>query len=155
MEFFSRLENGLRNNANNIKSNNLKNLFSFGFASNALKKKELKNDLYQNSSVVDKLGLVPNDYQSDSITINTFDDELALNYPTRFISKYLNPIVINNAINTNPNIAKILQQEGLSVKYDISNVSDIIMSHLVPTAKKAQEIYLKMGHTKMIQIIFC
>ena len=76
------------------------------------------------------------------------EDTLALTAPVRFIGKYANPFVISQAIEKNPNIRRILEENNLPVKFEIQNFNSIIMSHLVPTAKTAQKIYLNMGHKK-------
>ncbi len=77
-----------------------------------------------------------------------FEDELAIKHPLRFISMYVNSIVISNSLKTNPNIKEILISNKLNVEYNIQNVSSIILSHLIPTSKRAQSIYLNMGHKK-------
>jgi len=76
------------------------------------------------------------------------EDTLALTSPIRFIGKYANPFVLNQAIEKNPNIRRILEENNLPVKFEIQNFNSIIMSHLIPTAKTTQKIYLKMGHKK-------
>ncbi len=87
-----------------------------------------------------------NSYSSDSIKAPT--DALALNQPIKFISKYLNKETIDKAIKFNPSIEKILKENHLTLNYSLENVSSIIMSHLIPTAKQAGNIYLKLGHNK-------
>lgn len=77
-----------------------------------------------------------------------FEDNIALTSPIRFIGKYANPYVIKNAIEINPNIRRILEENNLPVEFNIQNFNSIIMSHLIPTAKTAQKIYLNMGHKK-------
>lgn len=77
----------------------------------------------------------------------TKDNELALHYPAQFIYKYLNSAVIDKAIKLNPNIKKILKENNLTLAYNLNNVNSIIMSHLIPTAKKAQMIYLNIGYS--------
>lgn len=74
--------------------------------------------------------------------------EIAIANPIRFIKKYINQATIDNAIKKNPNISRILKENGLECKYEIANAESIIDSHLLPTAKKAQEVYLNMGHSK-------
>lgn len=75
-------------------------------------------------------------------------DEAAYAQPVKFIGKYVNNAVIDNAIKVNPNIEKILKENNLSLNYNLNNVTSIIMSHLIPTAKTAQSIYAKIGHKK-------
>ncbi len=91
-----------------------------------------------------------NDAKKDNFQSSKFVtsplDETALAQPVKFIGKYVNNAVIENAIKTNPKIAKILKENNLSLNYNLNNVTSIIMSHLIPTAKTAQSIYLKIGH---------
>ena len=77
-----------------------------------------------------------------------FEDELALNHPTRFTSQYFNLNTIENSIKCNPNIKELLHSNHLEVKLNLNNINSIVMSHLIPTAKKAQTIYINMGHSK-------
>jgi len=109
--------------------------FGQGFNSKALKQKELRNDVYVANS--------NKDYVSD-FQIN--EHELALFQPVRFIRKYANEAVISNAIAKNPNIEKLLKDNGLPLKFNIENIDSIIMSHLIPTSKTAQKMYRAMGH---------
>lgn len=104
--------------------------FSFGFQRNSL----AKNTIKQGSGAKVSLPYVT-------------DEELALNFPTQFIYKYLNRSTIENALKVNSNIKKILNENGLSKDYYIQNVNSIIMSHLIPTARKAKETYLNLGHS--------
>ena len=148
MNFLERLSGALqKKNINNFNSSIKKPFLGNGFASNALKKKELKNDVYQSAQSAEKLGLLPKQ-TTNPIAPSTFDAELAINNPVKFINNYVNTDTINEAIAKNPNIASILEENGLTTKYEIKNVQDIIYSHLIPTAKKAQDIYEKMGHSK-------
>lgn len=78
---------------------------------------------------------------------HVYDNELALNYPAQFIYRYLNRSTIEQAITVNPNIQKILMQNRLDCEYHLENVNSIIMSHLIPTARKAKETYLNLGHS--------
>ena len=84
--------------------------------------------------------------QADNSSIN--EDNLALTSPIRFIGKYANPFTIQHAIEVNPNIKRILEEENLPVEFNIQNFNSIIMSHLIPTSKTTQKIYLNMGHKK-------
>lgn len=78
----------------------------------------------------------------------SFEDDLALNSPVRFIARYVNASVIKNAINNNPNIKEILESNGLSLEFNLDNVTSITMSHLIPTAIRTQKLYIRMGHSK-------
>lgn len=94
---------------------------------------------------------LPNDVSDKTEQVKTqiphvYDNELALNYPAQFIYRYLNRSTVEKALATNPNIKKILAQNGLGCDYHLENVNSIIMSHLIPTARKAKETYLNMGH---------
>jgi len=85
------------------------------------------------------------------------NDFLAKNFPVRFINKFANKEVIEKAIRLNPEITRMLNELDLSVNIQIENVTSIIMSHLIPTAKMATKIFKKMGHkqdeTQMIQVL--
>lgn len=109
--------------------------FGKDFNSQALKKYDLANDTIAFNQKYATEVIMPN-------------DELALNQPIRFIKKYANETTIKNALEKNPNIERILKENGLTTDFNIENVDSIIMSHLVPTSKTAQNIYIKMGHTK-------
>lgn len=61
--------------------------------------------------------------------------------PVQFIYKYLNNDVIDNALYGNMNIQNMLNENHLSYKYNLNNVSSIIASHLVPSARTASKIY--------------
>ncbi len=82
-----------------------------------------------------------------SVKSISFENELALSSPVRFIACYINPSVIENAIKNNPNIENILKSNGLPLKYNLENVASLTMSHLIPTASRAQRLYIKMGHS--------
>ena len=81
---------------------------------------------------------VNNQFESDNSSLN--ENELALNYPVKFIGRYVNPYAIKRAMEVNPNIKRILEEHNLPVEFNISNFNSIIMSHLVPTAKTTQKI---------------
>ena len=89
---------------------------------------------------------INNQFESDNSSLN--ENELAINYPVKFIGRYVNPYTIKRAMEVNPNIKRILEEHNLPVEFNISNFNSIIMSHLVPTAKTTQKIYLNMGHKK-------
>ena len=74
------------------------------------------------------------------------DSKLAFKNPEQFINMYSNPMIIENALDANPNIAKILEENGLPVDYYLQNITSITNSHLIPTANKALEIYKNLGH---------
>ena len=107
--------------------------FGQDFNSQALKKYNLAQDVFN-----------PNPYFDSNIN----DDNLALSQPVRFIRKYANATTLQNALEKNPNIARILKENNLPVKFDLENINSIMMSHLIPTSKTAQKIYCKMGHSK-------
>ena len=68
-------------------------------------------------------------------------DELAVNNPVKFIYKYVNFETIQNALNQNLQIKLILNENNLSKKIELENVTSIITSHLIPTARIARKIY--------------
>lgn len=138
MGFLERL-NGVLQNANKLgekKSVSKSIYFGHDFNSQALKKYNLSQDTVT--------FLADRKYATEVVVP---DSELALNQPVRFIKKYVNSKTIENALQQNPKIAKILKENGLSENFNIQNVDSIIMSHLIPTSKVAQKIYTKMGHS--------
>ena len=150
MEFLGRLNQALQKNtkAKSVKSTkSLNNFFDFGFRKNALNKAKLENDAFQPLSDVQAVGLAPSNYATNPLPVD-ITQTLALNYPTEFINRYVNDAVLSNAIRINPEITRILKENGLKVEYNLENVKSISNSHLIPTSKKAQTIYEKMGHSK-------
>lgn len=111
--------------------------------------KRFSNIAQKNSNIKDWENIsnfsAANDYLKQSVSI---DDDLALRFPVRFIARYINAEVIKNAILKNPNIRYILESNGLTLEFNLQNATSIMMSHLIPTAIRAQKIYLKMGHKK-------
>jgi len=101
-----------------------------------------------NKQALDKHNLGQDIFVPKKYATDISEQNLALNQPARFIRKYVNEATINNALAKNPNIARILKDNGLEVKYEIENVNSIIMSHLIPTSKTAQKLYCKMGHNE-------
>ncbi len=61
-------------------------------------------------------------------------------YLVRFIDKYVNPKVIDNAIKTNPNIKKILKNNGLPVKISEKNIDNNAKAHMFATYLYAKDI---------------
>ena len=118
---------------------------SFNSQSNALDKKEKYS-----SFGFQKNALAKNITKQGTLTRIAFphitDEELAFHFPMQFIYKYLNRLTIQNAMKINSNIEKILYENGLTKDFYIQNVNSIIMSHLIPTARKAKETYLNLGH---------
>ena len=86
-------------------------------------------------------------YKIDNPISNDFT-EFALKNPVQFIFRYLNESTIDCAIEKNKNIENILKEYNLNLDYKIENVSSIIASHLIPTARYASKMYLNMGHNK-------
>ncbi len=83
-----------------------------------------------------------NAFNSEFINDDKNSDEyLALNNPVKFIYKYLNRSVIDNAIKQNPIITRLVQDNDLNLEYDLDNVLSIVASHLIPTARLAGEMY--------------
>ena len=73
---------------------------------------------------------------------------LALENPIKFIFRYLNENTISKAMKMNPSIEKLLEEYNLSKKYNLNNVSNCIVSHLVPTSRYAEQLFVKMGYNK-------
>lgn len=137
MGFIDRIGNilpkGIMSNANKDKT-----YFGQDFPFRALDKHCLTNDTYQ-------IGPTQN-RQSNSISNPITIDTLAIKHPGLFINRYVNEETIKNALNCNPNIKRILEENNLTTDFDINNVSSISMSHLIPTAKTAQKLYSKIGY---------
>ncbi len=97
------------------------------------------------SNVLKRISLSRNAFKTNFIYNDENSPEyIALNNPVQFIYKYLNNNVIDNAIKRNPEITRILQDNGLSLDYNMQNVTSIIASHLVPTARMAHKIYYNL-----------
>ncbi|MBQ4646406.1 MAG: HD domain-containing protein [Candidatus Gastranaerophilales bacterium] len=135
MGFLERLSGVLQNNNTVSKKGSSTPFLGKGFNSQALSKYNLAQDTFVQAP--DKK------YVTD---VNISESNLALTQPVRFIRKYVNEETINNALAKNPNIARILKENGLKAEFNYENVNSIIMSHLIPTAKTAQRVYTKMGH---------
>lgn len=105
--------------------------------------------VYKNTQVSEQANFESNknNFQTSSF-VTLPQEDISLKQPIKFIGKYLNAATIDYAIKVNPNIKRILDENGLSLNYNLENVSSIIMSHLIPTANTAQKIYIKAGHTK-------
>ena len=135
MGFLERLNGVLQNNNKSVSKNGSTSpYFGLGFNSNALKKYNLTQDT---------IALNTSKYATEA---DISSDYLAINQPVRFIRKYFNQETIQNAIAKNPNIERILKENGLECNFNFDNVESIMMSHLIPTAKTAQKLYCKMGH---------
>lgn len=130
---------GVLNNKNgvNFKNTATKPFLGEGFNVQALNSHNLAQDTFVQAP--DKK------YATDS---NLNEQNLALTQPVRFIRKYVNEETIKNAIVANPNIEKILKENGLKAEFNYENVNSIIMSHLIPTSKTAQKMHKKMGHNQ-------
>lgn len=120
------------------------------FSANALKRTNLKNDVFQSSVAVEAQGLTPRVYIPNSAVAQgiIFETELALKEPEKFIALYVNPMVIEEAIMRNPNIERILKENNLPLEYNLDNVTSIVNSHLLPTARQAQKVYKNLGHSE-------
>ena len=139
MGFLEHLSGAFKTNSNKSINNEAKRTyFDEGFNATALKKYDLAKDSF-----------VQNPNKKFVTEINPNERDLALMQPVRFIRAYANKEVIDNAIATNPNIEKILKENGLKCEYNLENVNSIIMSHLIPTAKTAQKVYRRLGHNPM------
>ncbi|MBR3604824.1 MAG: HD domain-containing protein [Candidatus Gastranaerophilales bacterium] len=139
MGFLEHLSGAFKTNNNSINKNaTAKTYFGEGFNSNALNKHNLTKDSF-----------VQNPNKKFVTEINPNERDLALMQPVRFIRAYANQAVIEKAIATNPNIERILKENGLKCEYNMDNINSIIMSHLIPTSKTAQKVYRKIGHNPM------
>ncbi len=140
MGFLEHLSGAFKTDNKNSINNNAtaRTYFGNGFNANALKKYDLAKDSFE-----------ANPSKKFVTEVNPNERDLALMQPVRFIRSYANSKVIDNAIATNPNIEKILKENGLKCEYNLENLNSIIMSHLIPTAKTAQKVYRKLGHNPM------
>lgn len=148
MSFLERIS-GVNNIGANSENKSQKRGFWLSFGVNALKRTNLNKDVFESSEKVDEKGLLPRAFLPETRVAQaiTFDNELALKQPEKFIALYVNPMVIEEAIMRNPNIEKILKDNNLSLDYNIDNVLSIVKSHLIPTSNKAQKIYRNLGHS--------
>ena len=83
------------------------------------------------------------------------DEYLAANNPVKFIYKYLNKEVIDNAIIQNPIIIRLLEDNKLSREYNLKNVSSIVASHLIPTARVAHNMYYNIYKNPDFETYIC
>ncbi len=148
MGFLERIT-GVNKSSENSINKTQKRHFWPSFRVDALKRTNIKNDVFQSSSQVEQQGLTPRVYLPNSMVQSgiIFETELALKEPEKFIALYVNPMVIEEAIIKNPNIERILSENNLPLDYNIDNVLSIVNSHLLPTARQAQKIYKNLGHT--------
>lgn len=73
-------------------------------------------------------------------------DGLLVKYmPEILIAKYSNKEFLEKAAAKNPNIEKLLQQQGLGVRIEPANVTSIAKSHLIPTKNYAQLVLQESG----------
>lgn len=114
-----------------------KPFFGEGFNANALNSHNLVQDSFVQSPDKKFATQSPSSEQT-----------LALTQPVRFIKKYVNQEIIQNAIAKNPEIKRILEENGLKAEFNFENVNSIIMSHLIPTSSTSQKLYCRMGHSK-------
>ena len=122
------------------KANENKTYLGQGFPYRALDKNCLSKDMFQSEKTTPCF--------TNSISNPIVKDDFALKHPGLFINKYVNEQTIQKALDCNPNIKRILEENGLKATFEIENVSSITMSHLIPTAKTAQKIYSKIGHNE-------
>ncbi|MBQ8476158.1 HD domain-containing protein [bacterium] len=126
MSFLKRISSVLEKNAVPEKTE---------YSTNALRRISLSRNAF-------KLGFI---YADDNSNVS-----LALNNPIQFIYKYLNNDVIDNAIKQNPLIIRILEENKLSLEYNLENVSSIIASHLVPCARTVHKIYFNINKNPLM-----
>jgi len=68
------------------------------------------------------------------------DDVLAEKAPRLFMKKYLNPKVLKEAAQRNPEIKAMLKTKGLSDKFNIQNITGKSQEHFITTYNKAKEL---------------
>lgn len=117
-------------------------------ANKTLDRTNLNRDVFQAGQDVEAIGLTPKKIANPAITKpglianKNYDEHLA------FIKRYANIVSLTNAINNNPNIKRILEENGLKCNLEIENISSIIDSHLIPCAQTVEMMYKKLGHNK-------
>ena len=72
-------------------------------------------------------------------------------FPDKFVSKYASKDFLEKAVKSNPRIAQLLKSQGLDVRIEPENVTEITQSHLIPTMKYAREIMDNMGDNYSLQ----
>ena len=78
---------------------------------NCLKGKKSKDDA---QGMIDFEQSIKNNLSNENISeAPIWEDNLALNQPVKFINRYLNSVVIDNAIKKNPKIKEILAENNL------------------------------------------
>lgn len=147
MGFLKRISGVVSNAKLNKAKSAKKPFFGVGFNTNALKNANLKTDVFQKQAFLGNDKTIPNNISLKS-PLGVSNERLAFDYPISFIEKYCNEETIDNALKTNPKIKEILAQKGLSTLYNLENVNSIKNSHLIPTSKIAQKIYVNMGLDK-------
>ena len=108
----------------------------------------VKNNNKYISNALSQISLSRNAFKSNFI----FNDKnapecLALSNPIQFIYKYLNNATIDRAMKLNTSIVRLLDDYNLSYGYNLDNVSSIIASHLVPTARMAHRMFYNINKT--------
>jgi len=143
MGFIERIVSLAQNNISKIEGNS--NLLT-PFAANSLKRNNLKEDAYQSSKSVEAQGRLPKNYEyATPVEGNVFIDNLSLNDPEKFISLYANTATLQQALEENPEIERILKENDLPVDFYLDNITSIVHSHLLPTAQMAQKVYKNIG----------
>lgn len=102
------------------------------------KDKHLQNNYYRSDLVFNT--------PKNATSINTKNRTVTNLYsPKQLLVAYSNPKYVNALINSNPNIEKILLEHGVEPKINVSNVKNIMNTHLTTTTAYALQIANKLG----------
>lgn len=102
------------------------------------KDKHLQNNYYRSDLVFNT--------PKNATSINTKNRTVTNLYsPKQLLAAYSNPKYVNALINSNPNIEKILLEHGVEPKINVSNVKNIMNTHLTTTTAYALQIANKLG----------
>lgn len=147
MGFLDRINRVLQNTISFSSSKRAeKNLLDF--ENKTLNRTKLNNDVFQAGKDVEKIGLTPKKFTSSAISKPISQADKTHEEYRAFIKRYANVISLTNAVNNNPNIKRILEENGLECKMEIENINSILESHLIPCARTVEMMYKKLGHNK-------
>lgn len=74
-------------------------------------------------------------------------------YPVQYIETYVNPTVVQKAVDTNPNISKILAEYGLEPQISLENINSNAKNHLFSTYMYSKDIAKLMQLDKKSSLI--
>ncbi len=148
MGFLDRIGKVLENKINFFNPNKKVEKNYLDSSNKTLSRTVLKDDIFQNSKEVEKIALLPSDHKNNTVTK---PELLTKNETARlfsFVQKYANYETLNNALEVNPNIKRILKENNLECKINMDNINSIIKTHLIPCAQTAKMMYQRLGHNE-------